>query len=179
MEVENIDRKRISWLASFGEVYVEKFLGIDQLNAPAERARDLQMEKLVELVKSRIPDKTGAVSKADIILFLYEDEHEVKEIARRCCTSTEYVLRVLRGCGKVEKPGRPGRQGGRNSKRVVQTTLTGEFVAEYESTVQAAVVTGFSRSTIGHVCSGRQSKTGGFKFYYKADLPACAHGAAA
>jgi hypothetical protein len=53
------------------------------------------------------------------------------------------------------------------SKKVIQFTKNGEFVAEYGSQQEAARVTGIDQSMIWHCCNGIKCKTaGGFKWEY-------------
>lgn len=53
------------------------------------------------------------------------------------------------------------------SKKVVQLTLSGEFIKEYESMVDAKRETG--ASNIVGVCSGNNHTSGGYKWMYKED----------
>jgi len=55
----------------------------------------------------------------------------------------------------------------RNSKAVVQYTLGGEFVAEYESVKVASKVTGLSESLIGKTCRGVVKSPRKFVFRFK------------
>lgn len=53
-------------------------------------------------------------------------------------------------------------------RKVVQLTLNGEFVAEYDSISDAGRKTGVPRETIGKCCRGNKYKsTGGYKWQYK------------
>lgn len=55
----------------------------------------------------------------------------------------------------------------KSSKTVLQYTLNGEFVAEYESTCEASRQTGINQAHISDVCLGKRNKAGGFVFKYK------------
>lgn len=59
------------------------------------------------------------------------------------------------------------RQSLRLEKPVVQSTLLGEFVAEYPSLKEAGAVTGVSPSKISLVSSGRRKTAGGYRWHYK------------
>ena len=53
-----------------------------------------------------------------------------------------------------------------SSKPVIQLSLNGEFIAEYECMRAAQEATGINRRAIGSVCTGRQTQTHGFKWKY-------------
>lgn len=55
----------------------------------------------------------------------------------------------------------------KNPKHILQYTLDGEFVAEYESAMDAQRQTGIGNSLIGKCCNGVYKQTNGFKFKYK------------
>jgi len=54
-----------------------------------------------------------------------------------------------------------------NKKRIVQLTLDGEFIQEWESGADAGRGLGIDNSLITSVCKGRSKATRGFKFMYK------------
>ena len=56
-----------------------------------------------------------------------------------------------------------------NSKSVIQLTLDGEFIKEYESIKVASIETGLSESIIGKTCRGVIKKPGSFLFRFKND----------
>lgn len=53
------------------------------------------------------------------------------------------------------------------SKKVVQLSLSGDFIAEYPSLREAERVLGFPMSNIKECCKGRYKSTHGFIFKYK------------
>ena len=55
-----------------------------------------------------------------------------------------------------------------NGKPVIQYTLEGEFVAKYQSMMDAAKQTGIRNTYISNCCSGKQKSAGGFKWRYAA-----------
>ena len=52
-------------------------------------------------------------------------------------------------------------------KPVIQMTLEGDFIKEWDSIREAARVTGIDRSTIGKVCKGKQKTAGKCKWEFK------------
>lgn len=50
---------------------------------------------------------------------------------------------------------------------VIQLSLSGEFIREYECMRAAEEATGINRRMIGDVCRGRQKQTHGYKWQYK------------
>ena len=54
----------------------------------------------------------------------------------------------------------------KNSKKTLQYTLEGKFVAEYKSVRSASIETGINKSCIAHVCQGIQKSAGGYIFKY-------------
>lgn len=50
---------------------------------------------------------------------------------------------------------------------IVCKNFFGEFISEYESVTQAAVVLGVNPSSISAVCKGKRNHTGGYVFEYK------------
>lgn len=61
---------------------------------------------------------------------------------------------------------RGANRGGNNKKAVVQYTLDGQFVAEYESTVNAQSKTGINQSSISKCCNNKFKTAGGFIWKY-------------
>lgn len=56
---------------------------------------------------------------------------------------------------------------GKNGKPVVQLTLSGEFIAEYPSSVMAGEALGINHRKIRMVCNGERNKCGGFRWKWK------------
>lgn len=52
-------------------------------------------------------------------------------------------------------------------KKIIQYTLDGQFVAEYESTMDAQRNTGIDNTNIGRCCMGKQKRCGDYIFKYK------------
>lgn len=59
-----------------------------------------------------------------------------------------------------------------NNKHIVQTTLTGEFINEYESRGLASIATGVSSGNIWLVLNRKRKSAGGYKWFYKQELEA-------
>lgn len=51
-------------------------------------------------------------------------------------------------------------------KPVIQSTLSGEFVAEYKSGREASIQTGIPFQNISHVCRGKRLSAGGYQWRY-------------
>lgn len=52
-------------------------------------------------------------------------------------------------------------------KKVIQLTLDGEYVSEYESMSEAERQTGINHRNISMVCSGKRKTAGGYKWILK------------
>lgn len=52
-------------------------------------------------------------------------------------------------------------------KSVIQYTIDGEYINEYESTAEASRQTGINQGSISNSCLGRCKTAGGFKWKYK------------
>lgn len=61
------------------------------------------------------------------------------------------------------------------SKNVVRMSLSGEYMDEYESVVEAERQLGIKRSNITSVCRGEQKTSSGFKWAYKEEYSKCAN----
>ncbi len=60
----------------------------------------------------------------------------------------------------------------RCSKRVLQFSKNGLFIAEYKNTLEAEAKTGASNGSISNVCNGRYKTAGGFVWKYASDSEA-------
>ncbi|MEL3959422.1 hypothetical protein NST17_19915 [Caldifermentibacillus hisashii] len=110
--------------------------------------------------------------------------NNVKEISDTLNTHRSNIYRVCKGeqksaCGyiwmhkddyinkkdnlKIFKPNRG------LPKQLVQLTLKGEFINEWESMSQASRNTGVRLSGISDVCNGKRNKAGGYKWMYRED----------
>lgn len=56
------------------------------------------------------------------------------------------------------------------SRKVIQLTMDGEYVAEFGSLKQAQDQTGAKYTHISSCCSGKRKSAGGYKWTYKSDL---------
>lgn len=56
---------------------------------------------------------------------------------------------------------------GHGFKPVIQLSLDGEFIAEYESISEANRALGVKESHIGQVCRGQRQISNGYKWKYK------------
>lgn len=54
-----------------------------------------------------------------------------------------------------------------HSKKVVQYTIEGVYVSEYDCVLDAMKITDISNVSISYVCNGKQKTAGGFKWVYK------------
>lgn len=59
------------------------------------------------------------------------------------------------------------RNKGKNGKAVIQMDLSGEYIAEYPSSVMAGEALGVNHRKIRMVCNGERKKCGGFKWKWK------------
>lgn len=77
-------------------------------------------------------------------------------------------MKDKRNKGRTTKPwlGKFGKDNP-NSKAVIQYSLSGSYVAEYESTCDANRTTGVYQSGIVRCCTGKLNYAGGFKWKYK------------
>lgn len=55
---------------------------------------------------------------------------------------------------------------GTKRKKVYQLSLSGKFIAEYDSPIDAEKVTGVARQNISKVCRGLRQSAGGYKWKY-------------
>lgn len=56
-------------------------------------------------------------------------------------------------------------------KKVVQLTLDGDFLSEYNSITEASVETNINRTCISDTCNDKQKTAGGYKWRYFKDFP--------
>ena len=76
------------------------------------------------------------------------------------CTRSENQIHAFR-TGLVKPPG---------ETPVLQFSMSGEFIAEYKSQMEAARQTGVSQGNIWSVCNGRYKKTNGFIWKYRNEV---------
>lgn len=56
------------------------------------------------------------------------------------------------------------------SKKVVQLTIKGDFIDEYESVASAALNSNVNSTSISHACKGKLKTAGGYRWKYKSDF---------
>lgn len=61
------------------------------------------------------------------------------------------------------------RKASKNKRAIIQLTLDGQFIREWESLSDIVRATGFDQGNISSVCAGRQQTSKGFKWMYKED----------
>lgn len=151
-----------SWGVSLGNANISEMVSIKGAERICSRSAKVDLsdkEKRKKWVRKRNEVKEY---KADKIIALFKSGMKVSQIIEStgCCRS--YVSQVLikRGIVKAKNVGRKG-------KAVIQMTLQGEFVAEYESKTCAEISTGIDGTAIGKVCRGEFSQSGGYKWRYK------------
>lgn len=75
-------------------------------------------------------------------------------------------LKDPKRCNKISNS-RLGNPHPQKSRKIIQMSLSGDFIKEWDSSKEAALVLNLHQSLISTVCRGKQNKTGGFKFKYK------------
>lgn len=83
-------------------------------------------------------------------------------------TNSENNKHAYKNLGRKSAKGMTGFTGSKNiqSKIVYQFSLDGEFITSYESTHEAAKITGFKQAGISSAARGRYQKSHGFKWSY-------------
>jgi hypothetical protein len=114
-----------------------------------------------ELVKMIIEDTV--TNKEVKIIDLFDCSTDLLRIPELIGTTLGYVRKTLIRAGRLAKTSRYG--GGK--RKVVQLTLDGKFVDEFDSHTHAAEMTGIGRVNISAACSGGQKTAGGYIFKSK------------
>lgn len=87
-----------------------------------------------------------------------------KQDISRACLSVNNRLEGYFWSYEFKEPFKPNID--RRRKKVIQFTLEGEFLSEYDSIVDASKKSGTSKSSIAKVCRGERKSAGGFKWNY-------------
>ena len=99
---------------------------------------------------------------------------DIKQASKVLGIDSSCISKVCRGkrnkCGgygwKYKNPHSNVRKGN-GFKPVIQLSLDGEFIAEYESISEANRALGVKESHIGQVCRGQRQISNGYKWKYK------------
>ena len=105
----------------------------------------------------------GKAKKRKLIIDLFKQGKTKYEISHEAKASYSYINVILLKCGLIEIAIR------KNTKKVLQYTPDGEFVAEYDNPLMAAIAVGTSITNIRQTCTGVKGRTmaKGFIFKYK------------
>jgi hypothetical protein len=112
-------------------------------------------------------------SLVKVVCALWNEKiNDTKEIAKITELSRSTVTRYLKNGAKFKwcdyNP-RENRGFLIETKQIIQLSIDGEFIAEWDSLVEASKQLNIHISKISMVCKGKRGKTGGFKWIYKED----------
>ena len=104
--------------------------------------------------------KDPSDDETKIIIRLYKSGISLKAITKATHYSKDAIVRTLK------KFNLSLRTNLHNEKKVIQKSLNGQFIKQFNSVKQASEATGIARPNISHCCIGKRKTTGGYKWEY-------------